>query len=124
MSILIPEDEPLFGRSLELPEQVKQLQEVQGLREQVRKLTEDVGWARAEAHGAKAEAERTYSLNCTLLAERDAAQARIRELEAAQAGLLEACHAAKKYTQGDLVEPGRTVFWKLVAAIAKAEGRS
>jgi len=34
--------------------------------------------------------------------------------------LLEACKAAKMHLQPDLVEPGRTVFWKLVAAIAKA----
>ena len=36
--------------------------------------------------------------------------------------LLEACKAAKKYLEPDLVEPGRTVFWQLVAAIAKATG--
>lgn len=34
--------------------------------------------------------------------------------------LLAACQAAKKYLEPDLVEPGRTVFWKLVAAIEKA----
>lgn len=37
--------------------------------------------------------------------------------------LLEACKTAKKYLEPDLIEPGRAVFWKLVAAIAKAEGR-
>lgn len=36
--------------------------------------------------------------------------------------LLEVCKLAKKYLQPDLVEPGRTVFWALVEAIAKAEG--
>lgn len=35
--------------------------------------------------------------------------------------LLEACKLAKKYLEPDLVEPGRTVFWKLVDAIKKAE---
>lgn len=38
--------------------------------------------------------------------------------------LLEACGAAKKLLEPDLVEPGRTVFWKLVAAIAKARGQT
>ena len=38
--------------------------------------------------------------------------------------LLEACKAAKKFLEPDLVEPGRTVFWKLVNAIAKAEGKA
>lgn len=42
-------------------------------------------------------------------------------LEAAAPDLLEACRAAKKYLEPDLVEPGRTVFWKLVDAIRKAE---
>ncbi len=37
------------------------------------------------------------------------------------ADLLAACKAAKKYLEPDLVEPGRTVFWKLVEAIAKSE---
>lgn len=42
--------------------------------------------------------------------------ARLREVNAA---LLAACKDAKKHLESDLVEPGRTVFWKLVAAIAK-----
>lgn len=46
------------------------------------------------------------------------------QLIAAAPELLEACNAAKKYLERDLIEPGRTVFWNLVAAIAKAEGRS
>lgn len=37
--------------------------------------------------------------------------------------LLAACEQARKYLEPDLVEPGRTVFWGLVSAIAKAEGR-
>lgn len=41
-------------------------------------------------------------------------------LIAAAPELLEACKAAKKYLEPDLVEPGRTVFWKLVEAIAEA----
>jgi hypothetical protein len=40
---------------------------------------------------------------------------------AAAPDLLEACKQAKKYLEPDLVEPGRTVFWNLVSAIAKAE---
>lgn len=44
-------------------------------------------------------------------------------LIAAAPDLLEAAKAAKKFLETDLVEPGRTVFWKLVDAIAKAEGR-
>ena len=44
-------------------------------------------------------------------------------LIAAAPDLLEACKAAKKYLEPDLVEPGRTIFWKLVEAIAKAQGR-
>lgn len=43
-------------------------------------------------------------------------------LIAAAPELLEACKAAKKLLEPDLIEPGRRVFWKLVAAIAKAEG--
>lgn len=31
--------------------------------------------------------------------------------------LLAACKAAKKHLEPDLAEPGRTVFWNLVAAI-------
>lgn len=42
-------------------------------------------------------------------------------LIAASPDLLEACKAAKKHLEPDLVEPGRTVFWSLVSAIAKAE---
>lgn len=34
--------------------------------------------------------------------------------------LLKAAMEAKKYLEPDLVEPGRTVFWKLVDAIKKA----
>ncbi len=41
-------------------------------------------------------------------------------LIAAAPELLEACQMAKKYLEPDLVEPGRTVFWKLVAALIKA----
>lgn len=37
--------------------------------------------------------------------------------------LLAACNAAKSYLEPDLVEPGRIVFWALVEAIKKAEGR-
>lgn len=36
--------------------------------------------------------------------------------------LLEACSAAKQFLVHDLEEPGRTVFWKLVDAIALATG--
>lgn len=46
---------------------------------------------------------------------------RKKRLEAAAPALLAACEAAKKYLEPDLVEPGRSVFWKLVQAIAKAE---
>jgi hypothetical protein len=35
--------------------------------------------------------------------------------------LLIAAKQAKKYLEPDLVEPGRTVFWNLVAAIKQAE---
>lgn len=42
------------------------------------------------------------------------------DLIAAAPDLLEACQAAKRYLEPDLVEPGRTVFWKLVEAIKKA----
>ena len=45
-------------------------------------------------------------------------------LIAASPELLEACRQAKKYLEPNLVEPGRTVFWNLVSAIAKAEGRA
>lgn len=44
-------------------------------------------------------------------------------LIAAAPELLEACIAAKKLLEPDLVEPGRTVFWRLVDAITKAEGK-
>ena len=43
-------------------------------------------------------------------------------LIAAAPDLLAACEAAKKYLEPDLVEPGRTVFWRLVAAIKTARG--
>lgn len=43
-------------------------------------------------------------------------------LIAAAPDLLEACEDARIFLQPDLVEPGRTVFWKLVAAINKAKG--
>jgi len=43
-------------------------------------------------------------------------------LIAAAPALLEACEEAKKYLEPDLVEPGRTVFWKLVAALKAAKG--
>lgn len=52
----------------------------------------------------------------------DNAEADARVIAAAPE-LLEAAKAAKKYLEPNLVEPGRTVFWNLVAAIAKAEGR-
>ena len=42
------------------------------------------------------------------------------KLIAAAPDLLEACKRAKKYLEPDLVEPGRTVFWQLVAALKKA----
>jgi len=44
-------------------------------------------------------------------------------LIAAAPDLYAACLAAKKYLEPDLVEPGRTVFWNLVEAIKKAEGK-
>lgn len=44
------------------------------------------------------------------------------KLFAAAPDLYEACEQAKKYLERDLVEPGRTVFWNLVAALAKARG--
>ena len=34
--------------------------------------------------------------------------------------LVGACQLAKKHLEPDLIEPGRTVFWKLVSALAKA----
>ena len=37
--------------------------------------------------------------------------------------LLTACKEAKKYLEPDLVEPGRTVFWRLVDSIHVAEGK-
>lgn len=43
-------------------------------------------------------------------------------LVAAAPELLEACEAAKEFLVPNLVEPGRTVFWKLVAALEKAKG--
>lgn len=53
-----------------------------------------------------------------LLSKIDRANAK---LIAAAPDLLEACKMAKKYLEPDLIEPGRTVFWKLVEAIKKAE---
>lgn len=44
-------------------------------------------------------------------------------LNQAAPDLLAACIAAKKYLEPDLVEPGRTVFWKLVDALKKARGK-
>lgn len=41
-------------------------------------------------------------------------------LIAAAPDLLAACEAAKKFLEPDLVEPGRTVFWRLVDALKKA----
>lgn len=43
-------------------------------------------------------------------------------LIAAAPDLLAACQKAKKFLEPDLIEPGRTVFWELVAAIKKARG--
>lgn len=45
------------------------------------------------------------------------------KLIAAAPDLLTAAKAAKKYLEPDLIEPGRTVFWSLVRAIARAEGK-
>lgn len=45
-------------------------------------------------------------------------------LLAASVDLLEACEAAKALLINDLKEPGRTVFWKLVDAIRKANGKT
>lgn len=45
-------------------------------------------------------------------------------LNAADPELLAAAKQARDFLIDDLVEPGRTVFWKLVAAINKAEGKS
>ncbi len=42
-------------------------------------------------------------------------------LIAAAPDLLAACKMAKEYLVPDLIEPGRTVFWALVAAIDQAE---
>ena len=52
------------------------------------------------------------------------ARDRILSLSKQCADLLEACKAAKKFLEPDLVEPGRAVFWNLVEAIKKAEGRA
>ena len=38
--------------------------------------------------------------------------------------LLAACEQAKAYLKPELNEPGRTVFWNLVAALAKATGKA
>lgn len=43
-------------------------------------------------------------------------------LIAASPDLLAVCKAAKKYLEPELIEPGRSIFWDLVSAIAKAEG--
>lgn len=43
---------------------------------------------------------------------------------AAYRQVVEACKAAKTYLEPDLVEPGRTVFWKLVKALAAAQEAS
>lgn len=45
-------------------------------------------------------------------------------LLAAGPDLLKACEEAKEFLIGEFNEPGRTVFWNLAAAIAKAERRS
>jgi len=50
-------------------------------------------------------------------------EAYIAKIEQNRDALLEACKEAKKYLEPDLVEPGRTVFWKLVKAIAHAESK-
>lgn len=44
--------------------------------------------------------------------------------QAELADLLKVCIEAKNYLVAGLVEPGRTVFWNLVNAINKAEGRA
>lgn len=46
------------------------------------------------------------------------------QLISAAPDLLKACIEAKKHLVADLVGPGRTVFWNLVNAINKAEGRA
>lgn len=45
-------------------------------------------------------------------------------LLAAAPGLLKACEEAKEFLIGEFGEPGRTVFWNLVAAINKTEEQS
>jgi hypothetical protein len=44
-------------------------------------------------------------------------------LIAAAPDLYEACREAKVHLTRELEEPGRTVFWRLVDALAKADGR-
>ena len=53
---------------------------------------------------------------------RTEAEANARLIAAAPA-LLAACEQAKSYLETDLVEPGRSVFWSLVDAVAKATGQ-
>lgn len=55
--------------------------------------------------------------------ERDEARRRITQQAREIASLKEAAMAAKAFLVRELEEPGRTVFWKLVDALAKAEGR-
>lgn len=45
-------------------------------------------------------------------------------LRAVSTKLAAACRDAKQHLQPDLVEPGRTVFWKLVDAISKYESEA
>lgn len=54
----------------------------------------------------------------------DAGTEELARLLAAAPELLAACEQAKNYLQTDLVEPGRSVFWSLVAVIAKATGQA
>lgn len=44
------------------------------------------------------------------------------KLIASAPDLLEACKKAKKLLEPELKEPARTIFWKLVEAIKRAEG--
>lgn len=45
-------------------------------------------------------------------------------LIAAAPEMFEALRAAKEFLVSDLEEPGRTVFWKVVSALDKAEGKT
>lgn len=45
-------------------------------------------------------------------------------LIAAAPEMFEALKAAKEFLVSDLEEPGRTVFWKVVSALDKAEGKT